>query len=72
MSDDPGTDSTTPAPSATEGTEDDVKRKFREALDRKRGTKGDSVDADSNGRPKIHGGAHGPAQQQRNFRRKSG
>lgn len=71
MSDDPVTDPTTPD-AADEGAGDDVKRKFREALDRKRGAKGDSVDAESNGRPKVHGGAHGPAHQQRNFQRKSG
>lgn len=71
MNDDPGTDQNTPA-EAEEGAGDDVKRKFREALDRKRGTKADSVEGGPDGRPKIHGGAHGPAHQQRNFQRKSG
>ncbi|UGQ13323.1 DUF5302 domain-containing protein [Yinghuangia sp. ASG 101] len=70
MSDDPATDQNTPA-ATEEGAGDDVKRKFREALDRKRGTKADSVDGGSDGRPKARG-AHGPAHQQRNFQRKSG
>ncbi len=52
--------------------EDDVKRKFREALDRKRGAQGDSAaGGNGTGRSKIHG-AHGPAASQRSFRRKSG
>jgi hypothetical protein len=52
--------------------EDEAKRKFREALDRKR-----SKQADLNARQsardggKVHG-AHGPAQSKRAFRRKSG
>ena len=50
---------------------DEVKRKFREALDRKR-----QVHAEGQGRGgqdtgKIHG-AHGPAASRRSFRRKSG
>ena len=51
---------------------DDVKRKFREALERKQSkhaegaTSGDGGDAS-----KVHS-AHGPAHQQRQFRRKSG
>jgi hypothetical protein len=50
---------------------DEVKRKFREALDRKR-----QVHAEGQGRGgqdtgKIHG-AHGPAGSRRSFRRKSG
>jgi hypothetical protein len=60
------------AASEPERAEDDVKRKFREALDRKR-----SKQADLNARQsardggKVHG-AHGPAQSKRAFRRKSG
>ena len=60
------------AASGPERPEDDVKRKFREALDRKR-----SKQADLNARQsardggKVHG-AHGPAQTKRSFRRKSG
>jgi hypothetical protein len=59
-----------PAPS--HGEQDDVKRKFREALERKheratqQGETGDKAD-----RSKIHG-AHGPESSQRSFRRKSG
>jgi hypothetical protein len=53
--------------------EDDVKRKFREALDRKNGRHADSAAAGEVGdQAKVHGGAHGPAHQQRTFRRKSG
>jgi hypothetical protein len=52
---------------------DDVKRKFREALDRKNGRHADSAAAGEVGdQAKVHGGAHGPAHQQRQFRRKSG
>ncbi|MFJ6215446.1 DUF5302 domain-containing protein [Streptomyces sp. NPDC092296] len=51
---------------------DDVKRRFEEALARKRGLR----TASDKGGPgadqsKIHG-AHGPASSQRSFRRKSG
>jgi hypothetical protein len=50
----------------------DLKRKFREALARKRGTQTDSGGGASGAGPsKIHG-AHGPAASQRSFRRKSG
>ena len=52
--------------------EDEAKRKFREALERKRAKEADT----GRGRGgkdtgKIHG-AHGPAGQRRSFRRKSG
>ncbi len=60
--------------SATEptGSEDDVKRKFREALERKRGQQPDKGAAEEAKDPsKIHG-AHGPASSRRSFRRKSG
>lgn len=52
--------------------EDDVKRRFREALERKnaRHTGGDGGEGKDTA--KVHGGAHGPAHQQRTFRRKSG
>ncbi|NUU25544.1 MAG: DUF5302 domain-containing protein [Streptomycetaceae bacterium] len=53
-------------------TDDDIKRKFREALDRKRGVQTDSVDVGQEDHPKVHGGAHGPAATQRAFQRKSG
>ncbi|MDQ1286444.1 MAG: hypothetical protein QG622_9 [Actinomycetota bacterium] len=52
---------------------DDVKRKFREALERKQRQHGDgSAGGDGSDHTKVHGGAHGPAHQQRQFRRKSG
>ncbi|MER6788443.1 DUF5302 domain-containing protein [Streptomyces sp. NPDC000658] len=52
--------------------QNDLKRKFREALARKRGVQADAGDTAANAGPsKIHG-AHGPAASQRSFRRKSG
>ena len=57
---------------AQDGEEDDVKRKFREALARKRGLQGEhGSNGKGTGASKIHG-AHGPAAGQRSFRRKSG
>lgn len=60
------------APEAGVSPDDDVKRKFREALERKRARETDA----GGGRGgkdagKIHG-AHGPARTRRSFRRKSG
>jgi uncharacterized protein DUF5302 len=56
-----------------DSSDDDVKRKFREALERKRGSTADSGGGAAAKDPnKIHGGAHGPAKSQRSFRRKSG
>jgi len=51
--------------------DDDVKRKFREALDRKRGQQAAAQAGDGKDASKIHG-AHGPAASRREFRRKSG
>jgi hypothetical protein len=48
---------------------DDMKRKFREALERKRGSHASAEGADHTG--KVHG-SHGPAASRRSFRRKSG
>jgi hypothetical protein len=48
---------------------DDMKRKFREALERKRGAHASAEGADHTG--KVHG-THGPAASRRSFRRKSG
>ena len=48
---------------------DETKRKFREALERKRGTHASAEAADHTG--KVHG-SHGPAASRRSFRRKSG
>jgi hypothetical protein len=64
-------DKMSPGDGAAEA-EDESRRKFREALDRKRAKEADS----GRGRGgqdtgKIHG-AHGPAGQRRSFRRKSG
>jgi hypothetical protein len=50
---------------------DDVKRKFREALDRKREAHSEGQGQAGRDPSKIHG-AHGPASSRRNFRRKSG
>ncbi|WP_277035528.1 DUF5302 domain-containing protein [Actinacidiphila oryziradicis] len=59
-------------PEAAEAPEDDVKRKFREALERKRGLKAGTASGGTGpDRTKIHG-AHGRAGGAREFRRKSG
>ncbi|MGH3152236.1 MAG: DUF5302 domain-containing protein [Streptosporangiaceae bacterium] len=50
---------------------DEVKRKFREALDRKRGEHASANAEGSHDTGKVHG-AHGPAASRRSFRRKSG
>ena len=50
---------------------DEVKQKFRAALDRKRAARMDGQSAGGRGRDKITG-AHGPAAGRRSFRRKSG
>jgi hypothetical protein len=50
---------------------DEVKRKFRAALDRKRERGGDGAGDSGRGAGKIQG-AHGPAAGRRSFRRKSG
>jgi hypothetical protein len=65
--------STDDAPNpAADPDEDEVKRKFREALERKNsgGTAG-AAHTDNDGGNKAHD-AHGPAKSQRTFRRKSG
>ncbi|MEV0275489.1 DUF5302 domain-containing protein [Streptomyces sp. NPDC050610] len=57
---------------AQDEPEDEMKRKFREALERKRGAHGEGASGGSGvSSSKIHG-AHGPASTQRSFRRKSG
>ncbi|MER7897724.1 DUF5302 domain-containing protein [Streptomyces sp. NPDC096046] len=50
----------------------DLKRKFREALARKRGMQADAADLAANTHGSKIRGAHGPAANQRSFRRKSG
>jgi Family of unknown function (DUF5302) len=55
-----------------EQPEDDLKRKFREALDRKRARQADgNAQQGGKGSGKVPS-AHGPAQSRRSFRRKSG
>ncbi|MDH6628813.1 hypothetical protein M2271_006648 [Streptomyces sp. LBL] len=51
---------------------DDLKRKFREALARKRGAQADAADLAANVDASKVRGAHGPAASRRSFRRKSG
>jgi Family of unknown function (DUF5302) len=50
---------------------DDVKAKFREALDRKRQVHAEGQGKGAHEAGKVNG-AHGPAASRRNFRRKSG
>jgi Family of unknown function (DUF5302) len=57
------------APPGAESDLEEVKRKFREALDRKRATHASAEGAQETG--KVHG-SHGPAVSRRSFRRKSG
>jgi hypothetical protein len=55
---------------AAQSSVEDVKRKFREALDKKHAHGGRDV-SDEGDQAKIHD-AHGPAKAQQMFRRKSG
>ncbi|MFF8394898.1 DUF5302 domain-containing protein [Streptomyces sp. NPDC016172] len=65
-------DAENPALSPDDNGQYDLKRKFREALARKRGMQADAADLAANtGTSKVRG-AHGPAANQRSFRRKSG
>jgi hypothetical protein len=67
----PETDTAAAAqPSGQEPDEDEVKRKFREALERKQSAR-KGAGTGGTGQSKIHG-AHGRAGGQREFRRKSG
>ncbi len=52
--------------------EDDLKQRYREALDRKNARHSSAEAGEGKESTKVHGGAHGPAHQQRTFRRKSG
>ncbi len=67
------TDEGAPAPAADDATsaEDEVKRKFREALERKNRRGADAHLAEGEAGSKIHH-THGPAGGKREFRRKSG
>jgi Family of unknown function (DUF5302) len=60
-----------PAAPAAKAEMDDVKRKFREALDRKRGAHASAGGDGAQDTGKVHG-SHGPAASRRSFRRKSG
>ena len=71
-------DSASASPSADDAAEDagkpdidDVKAKFREALDRKRQVHAEGQGKGAHEAGKVSG-AHGPAASRRNFRRKSG
>ncbi|MER6133886.1 DUF5302 domain-containing protein [Streptomyces sp. NPDC001815] len=64
-------DTENPVPTADDDGQSDMKRKFREALERKRGKQADATLAANSDGSKIRG-AHGPAASQRSFRRKSG
>lgn len=65
-------DGTSAADPQEGGEREDVKRKFREALERKQGRTAQQGEGTEKGdRSKIHG-AHGPESSQRSFRRKSG
>ena len=55
---------------AQNGPSEDMKAKFRAALDKKHAHGGKDV-SDDHDRSKVHG-AHGPAKAQQMFRRKSG
>ncbi|SDG72427.1 hypothetical protein SAMN05421505_10776 [Sinosporangium album] len=59
------------AETTAEGPEDELKRKFREALERKRRQAEAGGQGTGRGSSKIHG-THGPAGGRRSFRRKSG
>ncbi|MEO6997023.1 MAG: DUF5302 domain-containing protein [Terracoccus sp.] len=50
---------------------EEMKAKFRAALDKKHAHGGKDVASDDGDRSKVHG-AHGPAKAQQMFRRKSG
>ena len=57
-------------PEPDDEQDDEVKRKFREALERKKQQNAEGAAGEGKGQ-KIHG-AHGPAHTQRTFRRRSG
>jgi hypothetical protein len=67
-----GTASEPEGPEDEASPEDEAKRKFREALERKRTKEADTSRAyGGKDTGKIHG-VHGPARRRRSFRRKSG
>ena len=58
------------SPKDSHGAEDDTKRKFREALDRKIAKSSSGSDHKDSGGKQSR--THGPAESRREFRRKSG
>jgi hypothetical protein len=68
--DDDGKDSDAKEPATAQGPSEDVKRRFREALEKKHAHGGRDVSGDGRGN-KIHG-AHGAEGGPQMFRRKSG
>lgn len=62
---------TSPLAPDSDGNQD-LKRKFREALARKRGAQADAAAVAANPDASKVRAAHGPAASQRSFRRKSG
>ncbi|MBT3150500.1 DUF5302 domain-containing protein [Streptomyces sp. CHD11] len=67
----PASAETSPLTPDADGTYD-LKRKFREALERKRGVQAAAADAATSPNASKVRAAHGPAASQRSFRRKSG
>jgi hypothetical protein len=67
----PGTVDGNGGPAAATPDLSEVKRKFREALDRKRGAQAGATAEGAQDTGKVHG-SHGPAASRRSFRRKSG
>lgn len=55
-----------------EQPEDDTKRKFREALERKKAHSTDSAGQRKGGSQQAKAHGHGPVENRREFRRKSG
>ena len=60
------------SPKDSHAAEDDTKRKFREALDRKLAKSSSGSDHKDSGGKQSQTHGHGPAESRREFRRKSG
>jgi hypothetical protein len=65
-------DTTAVEPETPDEPEDELKRKFREALERKRRAQADANAAGQGKESSKVRGTHGPAASRRSFRRKSG
>lgn len=63
-------ESKSPQAANSDTSDDETKRKFREALDRKRAKSSGGADHKDAGNKQA--GAHGPMENRREFRRKSG